>query len=374
MFLSERTFAINEIDFVSNVSEYCDSAGIKDFRDISKIDFVKLNQTNLNYGFSNFTHWVKIDLLKQEEPVNLKIENYYLDNVEIFYIHNGDTIHLKSGLNSIQENRKFRSKDLVFQIQPDVKIVYIKVVSNTMIFLPIQLVAIDEYHNQSSLELIAFSSLHIIILFVMLYHLTLFVKLRNNIYLYYSAYLLALFLTGISITGYGQQFIWGNSLIFNRYAPILSNVLLLVSFCLFSSQILSLKRHLPKIRITLLSISFFSVTAVPFVFIVDLSISIITFNMLPILAMLLSTIASIFMIRKKYAPAKYYLIGWTIFMIGSISMQLRNLGILPSNFITSNLSFIGAIIEILFFSLSITALVKRINKILNMQKLKSLNM
>jgi signal transduction histidine kinase len=79
----------------------------------------------------------------------------------------------------------------------------------------------------------------------------------------------------------------------------------------------------------------------------------------------IATIVSIFMLvvaikiyQKGYRPAGFFLLAWSIFLIGVTVYVLKDLGILPFNTITNNTMLVGSSIEVVVLSL---ALADRIN-------------
>src|SRR5690606_37366696 len=173
-----------------------------------------------------------------------------------------------------------------------------------------------EYFNrQNTLNLIAFTGLHIIIFLMMIYYILLYLRGRYNIYGYYSLYLLALFLVGTAITGYGNYLIWPNMPKFNYYSTQFFMTLLFITFCLFSTKILNLKKFVPTINFILLGFTFLGIILLLGSFFLPRTFILKTLNILPSIAIFLAAIGAIISYKKKYLPAKYYLIGWSTFFI-----------------------------------------------------------
>ena len=73
---------------------------------------------------------------------------------------------------------------------------------------------------------------------------------------------------------------------------------------------------------------------------------------------LLSIYAGIMCWIKKYRPAKYFLLAWTGFCVGSFTYGLRAFDIIPDNVVTSSAMMIGHVTEVVWLSL---ALANKIN-------------
>ena len=62
--------------------------------------------------------------------------------------------------------------------------------------------------------------------------------------------------------------------------------------------------------------------------------------------------------RKGLRQARYYVIAWAAFCIGTVVLALSKAGLVPSNMITDNAQQIGSVLEVLLISF---ALADRIN-------------
>ena len=62
---------------------------------------------------------------------------------------------------------------------------------------------------------------------------------------------------------------------------------------------------------------------------------------------------------KKYRPAKFYLIGWSAFLLGVVAFSMKNSNLLPHNSVTEYAIQIGAILELILLSMG---LADRINQ------------
>ena len=64
---------------------------------------------------------------------------------------------------------------------------------------------------------------------------------------------------------------------------------------------------------------------------------------------------AIMIVRKGYQPAKYFLIAWSIFLLGVIGFVLKNVGILPFNDFTRYTMHIGSAAETVLLSFALAA-------------------
>ena len=64
---------------------------------------------------------------------------------------------------------------------------------------------------------------------------------------------------------------------------------------------------------------------------------------------------SIMVVRKGYSPAKYFLVAWSIFLLGVIGFVLKNVGVLPFNNFTRYTMQIGSAVETVLLSFALAA-------------------
>jgi len=63
--------------------------------------------------------------------------------------------------------------------------------------------------------------------------------------------------------------------------------------------------------------------------------------------------ASILVIRRGGKYAKFFFLGWSFYLLGQATFNLRNLGFLPFTFVTNYGVQIGSCLEIIIFSIAL---------------------
>ena len=332
------------------------------FQELRFPDFKKAKSNDLNPGFSNATYWFRFRLSDYLKNSVFVLKNPNLDLIKVYFISDSGIVFKKSGAYVSMPERDYINKYAAFDIPEGTTQIVVMVKSESMLFLAPEIMAKHALFDLSNKELIAFSAMHLLILLILVYNLILYSANKKRIYLLYAFYLISVFFTGLAITGYGSLFIWSDKPSIHIYAAPISVSLMLCSFCLFTSEILNLKifsKILHKTYLFLSVLGFILIFLIPFI---PRSLSYQLVNILPMIAITLSVPGIIIGIKRNYSPAKFYLLGWIAFLVGATLVQLRNLGILPHNFITSNLNYFGVTIEVIFFSYSI---VRRMQEVRN---------
>ena len=76
-------------------------------------------------------------------------------------------------------------------------------------------------------------------------------------------------------------------------------------------------------------------------------------TMLGVGAPLIALGVGIYALRKGFGPAKYFVWGWSFFLIGALVYSLRAMGVLPAVPVTEYAIQVGTVIEVLFLSLAL---------------------
>jgi len=204
-------------------------------------------------------------------------------------------------------------------------------------------------HNEQIGEGVYFG----ILLALLLYNFAVMVSIREESYLYYVAYALSFALLMLSFSGYGFQFLWPNSPAWQNVSLPISLALLLASSVGFSRAFLNLREKVPLLsRAALLSFPIALVLGVlaclPGMLLpatIGLNIGLVAFSTLITVGAVLSAV-------RGYRPAVYFLLAWSLLMLGGVALPLSSFGLLPRSGITEYGLQIGSAAEMLLLSFS----------------------
>jgi signal transduction histidine kinase len=252
-------------------------------------------------------------------------------------------------------------QDFVFPIptaeHPEV-FVFMRLRSERQILLPIR---IDTYQNLSYRLLLkdhVFGIYAGIILAMILYNIFLFFSVRDRNYLLYIFYILSVGLTQLVLNGYGQRFLWPGDVFLSaqslNFSGILSGlgVLFFVKYFLHTFEYARWFDRLLNVfgaayaTSLLLSIAGWRLEAYNLI------------NAVAGLGSISLLMAGSQIAWRGYRPARFFLIAFSIFLVGVIVHVLRDIGLLPYSVITNYALVIGSAIEVVLLSL---ALADRIN-------------
>lgn len=332
------------------------------YQDILQNQHLFKDLTQKSYSMSSSSYWLKITLHNTTDeyqsqyilfdyPFIKSITAYTKDNNLVQKQKRGYSINYEKGEES------FKSIIFTYKLNPkEIKDVYIHIKNDLFIRIHFNILSGDEFihtiETKNILETFIFSGL--VILFI--YNLFLALNMRENLFFFYLGYL-----AGVIIF----------------YANV-------NNFIFFIEYLAPYRIHLQSLAITILTLSsilfllklFFNVIPkwLKIVAIIYFLYKIgITFYD-PILAIYLGVklkmmaiyfifiFIILFLAYKKRHPLFYsILLGWTLFLIGTVSQIFVTLGVIENSLLRHSLG-IGTLLEALIFSLVIGYHFKRMQK------------
>lgn len=307
-------------------------------------------------GSSTDKVWVKFMLHnKTNAPIFLESMLNLIDTATLYIVENGLMTQLQqTGQNFPYESRSLNINNLTFELKPSdnpiVYLMYVKVKwpSDVGLRVGTSKSIIREYHRDDLLSGIFMG----VILALILYNCFVYTKLKEAIYLIYSAYLLSISGYILWHKGFVLEFVLRTFPYLNDYPILLSTIAGLLGL-LFIVKFLNIKENLPRyyafIQVMYIFYGFnILVTLLGFW---DLSVY-MTYFVGPI-ALLLVVVMGYKMWVKGVPYTLYAMIGWVCLSISTVVFVLESRGMLPHNTLTIYSMHIGIALEALFLTFAI---------------------
>lgn len=135
---------------------------------------------------------------------------------------------------------------LPLSLPPGASELYLRVISDDPLVLPLQLVSEVELDARQRQMDTLYGFLYGVLAALCGYNLMLYVGLRDRNYLNYSIYLLSVIALNLAYTGHGLAWLWPGEIMVQRYVILV--LMLLVSVCglWFADRFLALAEHAPR--------------------------------------------------------------------------------------------------------------------------------
>lgn len=328
--------------------------------------FFEVNaQVPPNKGYLKSAFWLKLNI-KTEELHNftryLEIDYPLLDFVTCFVQSDSGKWDKKTIGDRVPFNeREIPHRNLIFRLhlkENSMQTVYLHIRSEGSLNFPITIWKPETFQSYNLEAQMVLGIYYGITIALILFNLLLFFSIRDLNYFYYVLYITTYMLLQLSLNGFAFEYLWPESTNWTNLATPLLIGASLFTVLLFSDSFLHVEdfsigfsRFLSGLKFTSLFVA-----VMPFIFSYQFSVMISA-----ILALIVAPsviISAILVNRRGYRPAKYFIIAWTVLLVGIVLYALKNLGVVPVGFITNYGIQIGSVLEVILLSL---ALADRIN-------------
>ena len=343
-----------------------DKDGTMSFEKISSQEygekFIKSIWDVPNFGYTDSAYWVKFTLDGKNlrtEKMNLIIEVSYslLDYVYMYAPDSKGNYYVsKTGDRLKFSSREIDHRFFLFKIDMkprEKKTIYLRVKSESSVQIHLHLWTETAFAAKDHNEQYALGIYYGIILVMMLYNLFLFFSVKHKSYLYYVLYIISFGFLLMFLNGTGYEYIWPNWIWWaNSGVPIMIGI---VGFniVLFTMSLLNTKEMIPRFHIVLRILLGFMILLIVLAFVTPYQFAIKFGYVYTIFIPIILIITGFLCVLKKYPPAMYYLIAWTMLLLGMSAYALKAAGILEKIFITEYGIQIGSALEVILLSLAL---------------------
>ncbi|ABG60046.1 sensor histidine kinase [Cytophaga hutchinsonii] len=352
-------------DIKTSIYIFEDTSSALSFEDvILKNNFTRSKFEVPNLGVSKSTFWIRFSICNNTPSKNLLLQLSYplLDVADLYYLNSkGIYSIIKAGDLKTFSSRKYKNQNFIYDVsidQNETKTFYMKINSAEQILIPLYLGEKEIIAESNSLMDIMVGIYIGIILVMFLYNAFIFIMVKDISYLYYIVYILFIGLTQVTLLGYAKRLLWPENLWLASHALYIAAAIGSSCIAIFINSFLKLKTYAPKLV--------FCIYIIVLLYICSIIAALsehqhLSYNIIDINGIIISIFCmyvSIKMSFQGYKPARFFLLGWTVFMIGVLIFVLRNFGFFPFNSFTNYTMPAGSALEVALLSL---ALADRIN-------------
>lgn len=312
-------------------------------------------------GYTSSAVWLKFRLYNNASENKTWLMEYgspIIDRLEVFVPNDSGNYSVHRAGNAFPFiEREWSHRNPVFSLEtPSQKsvTVYIRLESENALQVSLTLFSSKEFIKKTRIEYGLFGVLYGCLIVMFFYNLFIFISVRDNAYLYYVIYILSMIFAQLATNGHTFEFLWPNVTDWNKYSLLIFVVLLLSSAGQFTRAFLRTRKFSPWIDKSIVGLMVVIMISGTFALItrsVLLAGPVITFAGALLPAILMG--AGIQSVRSGYHPARYFLIAWSVLLIGLTLYTLKTLGLVPYNFFTDNVLDIGTVLEMMLLSLGL---------------------
>ena len=286
----------------------------------------------------------------------------YVDTVNFYKILDNKDIKLsKTGTCVPFKNREVQSPNFIFKLIPEAKTYYLQIRTDLNPQFPIKIMTKNRLIAKNHTTDLVHGFYFGLILLIVLYNFFIWTSSREPIYIYYVFYAFVIGFLIFMNKGYAFKYLWPDFHAINKYIYSVAS-LLSISNILFAINFLEMKKYVPRITKILIGLIF------AFIGIIALDISgyfslsgMLSKNLSSLLTVIiLPTVVYIY--KKGHKPALFFLVAWSLYVVGALIHLLRLKAILPYNDFTANSLQIGSAFEMILLSFAIADLLNQLRK------------
>ncbi|WP_196140273.1 hybrid sensor histidine kinase/response regulator [Aliikangiella sp. G2MR2-5] len=320
----------------------------------------KGKDTNLAFGYTTDTIWIRIELYNRSEVEDWLFEVGYpvLDLVEFNLIQNGVLVEKHNVGDLIPySHRPIEHRNFVFPLvlsRDQSVTVYLKVQSSSSVRIPINLWQLKHFMESDQQRILSQGIYFGILLIMMLYNLFIYFSIKEKAYLHYVFYVASYIVVQASVNGFiGQVLGEEPSSLLNKSTTMALSLVVLFG-CSFSLSFLNLKHnHFWGYRI-ITSIALLGGLNFVASFFVIYSVSIKFSLLFAIIGTICITAFGLLLwIKYRLREARFFTIAWIGFLVGSLIMMLARLHLIPDNVLTENAAQMGSVFEVTLLSFAL---------------------
>jgi len=321
--------------------------------------FTHSPSARLSLGYVNRPVWIAVPYESKDLTSQIFLElTALIDSIQFSHLTDRGLIldSFRTGRDFGLSTRPISHHNFVFPVKPSRSgrgFILMRLVSQGSMLVPLRLVKEIEFNAQNHREQFIFGIYFGLMLVMVLYNFFLYGSTRDRSYAFYVFYILFFLLFQFSLWGFTHEMILPEKPVLAKYSlPIFLHLATLFQL-LFASQFFQSKHLIPrlyKLSGILSLITFVSLSIggfIPYRYFVTVGIFSGTS------AALIIFIMGLWLYIKKVKAARFFLMAYTMLIVGVIFLTLRNLGILNYSFVTTYSAQLGSAVEVVLLSLAL---------------------
>jgi len=354
--------SISKYPLGKSLSYFEDKTNQLKIEEIASPEFFKLflssNHDNPSFGFQDSTYWIKIDFHNQCLTKN----NFYLeeafppiDFIEVYTLENGKFQSLILGDNIPFNARIVNHRNHVIPLSigtGESKTYFLKLKTKSVMVFRMTLFDVDSFYEKTTREQFFFGMFYGILILLVLKNIYLYLSLKEKLYIYYVMFTFSMGMYFFVFNGFAYAYFWPNSTYWNDIANPFFMTLSLLTSIRTSIHFLKIQEYSVRIKdildveSVLVLLNLFLLFLIPYKF----AFYYIYILIAPVgITILVGTVISLF---RNNPMAKFFLLGFSGFIVCSVFIMMNNLGIL-SGYASPDLMQIASGIAISLLSIGL---------------------
>jgi len=366
------TLQEDSLEYAPRMELFRDVGGDRTFEEIRAAydagAFALSEERTPNDGYGAPAHWARFEVRNDTERREWLLSVAYapLDRVQLYVVDaSGAVVEEASTGDALPfAERPLENRNYVFPLElrsGEEAAIYLRVETEGALVLPVTLSAPDRFVAKEQSVVLLLGGYYGIMLIMIIYNSVLAVSLRSKAYLYYVYINVSTLFLYLTLNGTAYQYIWPEAVWWNNRAIVFFICLSHVAALLFTRTILNMKNESPRMYKTFTGLIGLETLNIAVLFVnypLGLKLSI---NSIVVIQMLMIA-ASLAGWRKGSHTAKFFLLGWGVFMLGAMLSSLSDAGWLPMTWWAMYASQAGSAFQAVVLSWGLADHIQRMRK------------
>ena len=350
---------------------YVDKSEAATLQEIKTKKFIKHSQSIVNFGFLTKTHWFRFkysyDKGMSKKEWWLFIDYPLLDFVDIYMLdaNSNVVLHKKSGDLYPLSERDTKQHNLVFSLlnnSTETYTIYVKVKTSSSMLVPMEIIGskalLEHTHVHQSLSGIYYG----ILLVLIFYNLIAFIYTKEKIYVLYVAFVASYALWQLSFDGLGWLHIWQENAWMREKGAVFFISTSIFFQLVFSRSLLNSKKNIPSCdKFVFEPLIYLSVLGIIFSALLPYKYTIVAGASLTIIIPIVLLAAGFMVMRKDYYSVRLFVLGWGIFLLGTLFFTLSKFSLVSGYFTMKYVQQAASGIEMILLSAALAERLKRLH-------------
>jgi two-component system NtrC family sensor kinase len=327
---------------------------------ISNSNFQVVDSDVPNLGISNAAYWLKFRVVNKTQEANLifQVPLPTIDYIDFYQVNNQNKLIEKELIGDRRPyyDRKFDNPFSTFQfdLKPgDTTTIFLRISGYEQLQVPTTLSESKTIIAKNADSFLVFGIFAGVLIVMFTYNLFLFISTKDSTYLYYIINIVFIGLLQANFQGFPFKYLWPDNVWVSFHAVYILTPFAALTGLKFMQKFLHTEELVPKVH--KFAKLFYLLYAIAFaqLFLGNMNTC---YQILQVAAMavaLFMLLNAILVYRTGFRAAKFFLIAWSIFLLGLCIFVLKDYNILPYNAITYNMMPFGSALEVILLSFAL---------------------
>ncbi|WP_430461453.1 diguanylate cyclase domain-containing protein [Thalassolituus sp. LLYu03] len=320
------------------------------------------SRAGMNFGYTTDVIWLRIPLRSVDAEAArwlVEMEYAYLDDVRLYAVRGtGEIEQSFAGRRLAVSEWPLADRKAVFPLRTEANetlTLYIRGANHAALALDVRMATVPQFSLDGKKTLIILSLYFGTLFSLGLYNLLLWLPIRQGSFLLYSLFEFSFGFAALSMNGVGPLLLWPQSAADTSFIVPTFYTLAAMFAVLFARSFLDLRTVAPGWHrfLTFIALCWSGATLLTLAVPETTALKVMSVTgMLTTLSLLATGIAAM---RLRVHASGIFVAAWSVLLIGTTLLSLRNAGFIPSNFITVYSMQIGSALEMLLLSFALGA-------------------